>query len=468
MPKAATTGQSGVGAVRPRTTSLYLACPLAGLVYALIVHHLIIARCSPIDTACNFTSRPDNKILWPALALISLVLVGSNWRRFSVPTNIAWLLAFVAFAGLSVVWAYRIDLSATRYAQQVMIVTAVVLPALIMTDKGDLLRGMFLCFALASVINVFFLFGPPPALATQATPGAIGYFQGKNYLAICAAMALLLSMHEMTYPGSRRYSGIIIGIIAGILLYLSNGKTSTGLVIASPIIAAVAVFLRRKLGLSVLVIPVSVLAVYFVASLAPTFNVYKISYWIYSDSTFTGRRALWEFALQHIASRPIHGWGYQSFWLVGADAPSVTTAVGWIKTMPNAHSGYLDTVLEMGYVGLGLLLAFVASTLHAASRLIDRDPVRGWIVVTLAFYLIITNFLETMWMRGYEFPWLVFLILAAEVGRNLQRERVSVHSRRAIPALAARAERRTPHNRSEHGHWQVPRRHRSAQNWARR
>jgi O-antigen ligase len=88
--------------------------------------------------------------------------------------------------------------------------------------------------------------------------------------------------------------------------------------------------------------------------------------------------------------------------------------------MPNAHNGYLDATLEMGYVGLALLGIFVIATLHSSGRLADRDPARGWLVLSLAFFIIIYNGLETAWMRGFEFLWVVFLILAAEIARYWQ------------------------------------------------
>jgi O-antigen ligase len=375
------------------------------------------------------------------LAAISIALVATNWRRFSVPLHVAGLLSFVAFAGLSVTWAFRPELSAIRYAQQVMIVTCVVLPALIVTGRGDLLRGLFLCFAVASVINAFFVLGPPPTLAAQATPGHVGYFQGKNYLGLCGAITLLLSVHEMMHRGRRRWWGLVVGVIALVLLYLSNAKTSSGLALLSPILAGVALLARRTLRVSPWAIPLSILVAYLVVSTVLAFDVYKLSYWIYGESTFTGRRFLWSFAQQHISQRPLLGWGYQSFWLVGPDAPSVTAATGWIKTMPNAHNGYLDTALEMGYVGLILLLMFAAMTLHAAGHLIDRSPTRAWIVMTLAFFIMLTNFFESMWMRAFEFPWVVFLILAAEVARHLQLHRVA-GPQHPTPVVAVKARQR--------------------------
>jgi hypothetical protein len=78
--------------------------------------------------------------------------------------------------------------------------------------------------------------------------------------------------------------------------------------------------------------------------------------------TRSHRACIWDFAKYEIARRPLLGWGYQSFWLVGPDAASVVEAPGWVKTMPNAHNGYYDTMREMGYVGYFLLVTFIIAT----------------------------------------------------------------------------------------------------------
>ena len=85
--------------------------------------------------------------------------------------------------------------------------------------------------------------------------------------------------------------------------------------------------------------------------------------------------------------------------------------------MPNAHNGYVDTKLELGYVGLALLLVFIVATLHAIGRVADRDPARARLLLSLALFIIVYNFLESLWMRGFEFLWVVFLIVAAETAR---------------------------------------------------
>jgi O-antigen ligase len=88
--------------------------------------------------------------------------------------------------------------------------------------------------------------------------------------------------------------------------------------------------------------------------------------------------------------------------------------------MPNAHNGYKDTMLELGYVGLALLLTFITATLHAIGRVAKRDLTRAWLLLSLALYVIIYNFLESLWMRGFEVLWVLFLIVAVEAARYWQ------------------------------------------------
>src|SRR5262249_50290989 len=87
---------------------------------------------------------------------------------------------------------------------------------------------------------------------------------------------------------------------------------------------------------------------------------------------------------------------------------------------PNAHNGFYDTTLELGYFGYYLLLVFILTTLHAIGRVAQRDWAKAWLMLSLALYIICWNYLESLWMRGFEFLWVVFLIIVAEAGRYWQ------------------------------------------------
>lgn len=406
----------------------YIIVPISACLYAVVASPLILSLCNPLDPKCVLESRPENKIFWPSMALISVIFALQNRSRvgrLSLPPHIVCFLAYLAFAGASVAWAYKPELSFIRFAQQVMIVISIVLPALLATRTADMMLGLFICFACASVLNVLFILGGPPILPKGATWGHTGYFLGKNSLGQCASIALLLSFHEMLYSGRRRAAGIIFALIAASVLFLSNSKTSIGLALLVPCLAAVALFPGfmfpgKRMRISPAIILLIIPACYILLSNVSGFNMHRVSYIIYGDSTFTGRTFIWDFVNSEIARRPLLGWGYQSFWLVGPDGPSFLHARGWIKSMPHAHSGYLDTMLELGYVGFALLLIFIIATLHATGRMAEHEPARAWLVLSLVLFVIVTNFLESTWMRSFDFLWVVYLIAVAEIARHWQ------------------------------------------------
>jgi exopolysaccharide production protein ExoQ len=398
--------------------------------YAAVVGPLLdIAFSSRAERIQNAAPGIPNRVFWPVLAVLSVVLTVRNWRRLQhivLPLHIKVFLIYAAFAGLSVVWAFRPEISVTRFLQQLMVLTCLILPGLLASPRTDLLRCAFFCFAIGAVLNVLASFGSSPHDITTSG-GYTGYFIGKNYLGEFAAATVLLCLNEIHHSGARRFVGILVSIIGVVLLFMANSKTAIALTLIVPLLALIVVLARRHAGVSPALFVLSVILCYFVVSSLSGINTNRLSYIIYGDSTFTGRTIIWDFANLEIARRPVGGWGYQSFWLIGADAPSVVEAPGFVKTMPNAHNGYVDTLLELGYVGYALLLAFLFATLHAIGRMVDRAPFRAWVVLSISLYIIIYNGLESFWMRGFEFLWVLFVIIVVEIGRcliyGLPRER---------------------------------------------
>ena len=132
--------------------------PLAACAFALIVSPLLIVLSAEgpktLDGAMQV--RYENKVFWPAMLALTVIVVFRHRERLSrasFPPNIVCLFLYLAFAGLSVLWAFRPELSSIRFAQQVMVVLSVVLPAMLAVRTADILRGLFLCFAFACLLS---------------------------------------------------------------------------------------------------------------------------------------------------------------------------------------------------------------------------------------------------------------------------------------------------------------------------
>jgi exopolysaccharide production protein ExoQ len=429
---------------RPKSTSAFDVCaaiPVLAFAYSAIIAPLIYFNFPPAPGLEGLLeSRTEDRIFWPVLAAISVVLAAQHWSRIRrpLPPNIIALLAYLAFAGASVAWAFKPELSFIRFVKEIMVLTAIVLPALLAAREADIIRGMFLCFASAAAVNAVLI---PGGYATIAQYGSVmvdigyqGYFSGKNLLGEFAAIALLLSIHELLYPGHRRALGSVIAAIAIALLFLSNSKTALGLVILAPLLAGLALVLARTIRLSTATILVSIVLGYVVVSSLTGFTTERLAFILTGDSSFTGRTTIWYFAESEIARSPLLGWGYQSFWLAGSDAPSVLDAPGWVKNMPNAHNGYYDTMLELGYVGLAFLLIFLISTLHVIGRVAERDNKRAWLLLSVALFIVIYNLLETLWLRAFDMSWVVFVIVAVDAARYWQPSLRKLPAHRSTPA----------------------------------
>jgi exopolysaccharide production protein ExoQ len=403
-----------------------LACAFAAVISPLIDSFEVRAHIQDAEPGVI------NRIFWPAMTVVTVGIAMANHSRLgrlTWPPHIICLLVYVLFAGLSILWAFRTEASLARFTQQMMVVSSIILPAMLAARTADLMFGVFVCVAVGAIVNLFFLFN-----YSLATGGFEGYFHGKNALGEFSALALILAFYQTLQSGFRRVFGIAVVGVALLLLLWSNSKTAFGLALLIPCLAGLTLLTARSTRISPAILLLSIPVCYAVLSSITGFSMNRVSYWLYGDSTFTGRTLIWDFANYEIARKPLLGWGYQSFWLVGADAPSVVEAPRWIKFMPNSHNGYVDTTLEMGYVGYYLLVIFITATLHAIGRLAYREASRAWLLLSLALYIICYNYLESFWMRGYEFLWVVFLIVAAEAGRHwlpFTPMTVTLHQQRA-------------------------------------
>jgi exopolysaccharide production protein ExoQ len=262
----------------------------------------------------------------------------------------------------------------------------------------------------------------------------------KNAFGKFAAIAFLLALHEVLYRGLRRALGMIVLVIGGIVLFLTNSKTSIGLAFIAAFLAGFTLMTRKMMRISPAIV------VFIIVTLLVFFRD-QVGWLVFQDATFSARTIIWDFVFYEIGRRPLLGWGFNSFWLAGPDAPSIVDASGWVKLMPNAHNGYLDTMLELGPVGLALLVIFIMTTLHAIGRVANPDPARAWVMLSLAIFMIFHNLLETSWLHSGEFGWMAFALVAAETGRCwrfCQPTKVTHGSRPSTPASPGLSRRPRP------------------------
>ena len=72
---------------------------------------------------------------------------------------------------------------------------------------------------------------------------------------------------------------------------------------------------------------------------------------VLSDSSFTGRTDIWQFALDRMSQRPITGYGFAAFWGTQQVVYGMSGTSIWANTAAHAHNAYLDLALTVGIPG---------------------------------------------------------------------------------------------------------------------
>jgi O-antigen ligase len=122
------------------------------------------------------------------------------------------------------------------------------------------------------------------------------------------------------------------------------------------------------------------------------------------NSTLTGRTDMWRHALQ-LVENPMVGAGYESFW-VGPRLEKMRPVAPGVN---QAHNGYLEVYLNLGWVGVTMLAIVIVTgyrNVIAAYRR-DPDPAR----LRLAYFVVALSYAFTESAFKFRHPvWISFLI----------------------------------------------------------
>lgn len=102
----------------------------------------------------------------------------------------------------------------------------------------------------------------------------------------------------------------------------------------------------------------------------------------------TGRTEIWGILIP-LAPNPIGGAGFETFW-VGPRVATIARLIGGLKMTNEAHNGYIEVYLNLGWLGLGIIALLLGQGYSMAVRVFRRDLALGSLlmayVVTAAFY----------------------------------------------------------------------------------
>jgi exopolysaccharide production protein ExoQ len=348
---------------------------------------LLVTASKPLGvwfgTASDDGGSELDQIFGVTLLILGLAILASRGVRWSVTLgNNPWLAVLLIYMALSVFWSEVPETSFKRWGREAI---AVVMACVVASEKSPrqameaiLRRSAYVLVPTSLVLIKYF-----PILGVQYRQmggqmwvGAATQKNGLGRLCLIAAFFIVWSLLR----SSERHSGVrqvrwTDTVVLALSAYLLMGPgeeqfSATALASACVGFAAYAFLCwRRRAGATpgivtvalpfCLVFAIGTLQPYWGGSIAAT-----VASEFGRDVTLTGRTEIWGGLVPEVWSRPLLGSGVESFW---------TDANKRLHDIGEAHNGYLDVALSLGFVGLAIVFLFLLVSCLKAQREMVKD-----------------------------------------------------------------------------------------------
>jgi O-antigen ligase len=312
---------------------------------------------NPVDRAVFFSLI--------VFSIVILMLRGFNWGGFFA-RNI-FLIVFLLFALVSVLWSDFPFISFKRWFRDLgnylVILVVVSDPNPLEAARAFLRRFCFLLIPLSILLIKYF-----PYLARQYDEwNGIAQFVGattsKNMLgAVCLISGIFFFWDIVERWSSRkeprtkwiiRLDAAFILMTLWLLNLASSATSKVCLVLGCMVVlAAYSKTIKRHPSLMKISIPI-VFSTYLILAFGLDLNG-RLAAQFGRDPTLTDRTIIWN-TLLGLHTNPIIGTGYESLWL----GPRLQKIWAVRNGINEAHNGYLDIYLNLGIIGVVILIAFL-------------------------------------------------------------------------------------------------------------
>jgi len=338
-----------------------------------------------------------------------------NWGELLV--NNKWIVLYFLYCLASMAWSDEPFILFKRLFKDL---GNPIMALVILTERRPYEAIMVvlrrLAFLLLPLSVLFIRYYPELARSYRAdgSPMYTGVGHQKNDLGFMCILAglylfgeLLQRRQEITLTFTRQYK-IITAILIGTLvwlLHMSDSQTSVVCLFTAVLVLLLgrAPFMARKPSA---IIPILLCAALVIWLLDDVLRAKEALFsFLGRDPSLTNRTDVWR-TLEAFPVNPIIGTGFMSFW-TGERMDQAWRLLG--AGINQAHNGYMEQYLNLGYIGVGFIVVIVLSGLLSIRKHLNIDPAAGMLrlcfIVTAALY----NFTEASFY-GINGMWVMLLL----------------------------------------------------------
>jgi O-antigen ligase len=184
-----------------------------------------------------------------------------------------------------------------------------------------------------------------------------GVFSHKNEASVAMVLFIFIGMFVARVRSLA--VGSLIVVSALVFLLFTQSKTAIAMLPITLILTGLINRIRKPaIGITLGLTVIGVLIILSIGSLYWE-QVRDLLDMVLPDASFTGRTDIWQFALDHIAQRPITGYGFGAFWGTHEVVYGMSGNSVWANAVAHAHNAYLNLALTIGIPGSALVTAWL-------------------------------------------------------------------------------------------------------------
>jgi exopolysaccharide production protein ExoQ len=363
---------------------------------------------------------PLDRFILTMLLMAGIMVLVARWHRVARVLRMNGpLIIFFTYCAVSAFWSDYTNVALKRWVKAL---GDVVMVLIVLTDRDRVtaIKRLFtrVGFLLMPLSVLLIEFYPNMGRAYMPEIGQVanvGVTTNKNTLGmVCMVLGVgfvWLFIKALRAERHRTRQVVAIGstlLIILWLLYMAHSATSLATFMLG---SSLIVFLNLPGKVRPSRVHLVVGAMVLTAALAFLFpDIYASAVHALGRNTgLTGRTQLWSVLLKMDHS-PWLGTGYSSFWL-GNRLQTLWIIFHW---QPNeAHNGYIEILLNLGWVGIVLLASLILSGYRNGIALFSRDPEAGSLRLAYIVVAVVYNFTESGFrMLNPTWIFFIFAILA--------------------------------------------------------
>jgi exopolysaccharide production protein ExoQ len=333
-------------------------------------------------------------------SVVSVLLLVRHRARWSFGTLPLSLLAFVALAGLSLIWSQYPAGTALGFVSTVVTIISGLALAVTFTREellralgtalriilaGSLVFELFVSLVIRAPLLPFWMdyssYGDKlPKLLFWSRDLILegGKIQGlvgnSSLLGFVSLLALIIfSLQVAAHTVSRRWGALWIALALAMIWLTRSATITIAIVVLISVVAAVILLRlarsrRQRLGvyglMALVVVSIPVIILSFGGRILELLG---------KSDTLTGRAGIWEAVINLAQQHPVIGWGWVSYWIPWIEPFDNLVVRGGVVQL-HAHNAWLDMWMQLGFVGLAIFGALVLGTLlRSWSLAVDRQ-----------------------------------------------------------------------------------------------